>query len=281
MSRTRMSPGFTLIELLVVIAIIAILAAILFPVFAKAREKARQTTCASNEKQLGLVFLQYVQDYDEAWPNVNANNQQWTASVYSYVKTYGAFACPDDPCPSSSKLSYAMNTLIFWWNGPGSVCVNAKLNAPASTVLLCECTNTAGSTNGVAQGISITTNGTSTDGATSYDGGGLGGASCCSAAFATGPMGGRSGLGVSQTTNPGIHTNGSNFLFCDGHVKWLMGSAVSTGDTPNSIGCPQDSVSAPACEPNHPYNQWWGGGNVNNNAASTDQPNFAGTFSWR
>ena len=57
--------GFTLIELLVVIAIIAILAAILFPVFAKAREKARQTTCLSNQKQLNLAVLSYAQDYDE------------------------------------------------------------------------------------------------------------------------------------------------------------------------------------------------------------------------
>jgi prepilin-type N-terminal cleavage/methylation domain-containing protein len=60
--------GFTLIELLVVIAIIAILAAILFPVFAKVREKARQASCASNEKQLGLAFVQYIQDYDESMP---------------------------------------------------------------------------------------------------------------------------------------------------------------------------------------------------------------------
>jgi prepilin-type N-terminal cleavage/methylation domain-containing protein len=60
--------GFTLIELLVVIAIIAILAAILFPVFAAAREKARQTACSSNLKQLGLAFVQYTQDYDEQYP---------------------------------------------------------------------------------------------------------------------------------------------------------------------------------------------------------------------
>jgi prepilin-type N-terminal cleavage/methylation domain-containing protein len=68
--------GFTLIELLVVIAIIAILAAILFPVFAKAREKARQISCASNEKQLGLAFLQYEQDNDEMEPGIPNNYPQ-------------------------------------------------------------------------------------------------------------------------------------------------------------------------------------------------------------
>jgi prepilin-type N-terminal cleavage/methylation domain-containing protein len=64
----RQRGGFTLIELLVVIAIIAILAAILFPVFAQAREKARQTTCVSNLKQIGTAFMMYVQDYDETYP---------------------------------------------------------------------------------------------------------------------------------------------------------------------------------------------------------------------
>src|SRR5579883_1098116 len=69
MHRSHRSYGFTLIELLVVIAIIAILAAILFPVFAQVREKARQTTCASNEKQIALDILQYVQDFDEIIPH--------------------------------------------------------------------------------------------------------------------------------------------------------------------------------------------------------------------
>lgn len=65
--------GFTLIELLVVITIIAILAAILFPVFSRARKKARQTTCMSNQKQIGLGFQQYIQDYDEIFPPADYN----------------------------------------------------------------------------------------------------------------------------------------------------------------------------------------------------------------
>ena len=92
MNGTRTNKGFTLIELLVVIAIIAILAAILFPVFAKAREKARQTSCASNEKQLGLALIQYVQDYDEFYPR----SYDWAFETYSYVKSVGAYKCPDD-----------------------------------------------------------------------------------------------------------------------------------------------------------------------------------------
>src|SRR5450756_518385 len=88
--------GFTLIELLVVIAIIAILAAILFPVFAQAREKARQITCVSNEKQIGLATLMYIQDYDETFPLCyfnypDANNPstgftEWSTAVNPYIK---------------------------------------------------------------------------------------------------------------------------------------------------------------------------------------------------
>ena len=80
-----MKRAFTLIELLVVIAIIAILAAILFPVFAQARAKARQTTCVSNARQIGMSVMMYVQDYDEGMPIFHAYNTQPPANVAGHL----------------------------------------------------------------------------------------------------------------------------------------------------------------------------------------------------
>jgi prepilin-type N-terminal cleavage/methylation domain-containing protein len=105
--------AFTLIELLVVIAIIAILAAILFPVFAQAREKARETSCLSNKKQVVLGLLQYVQDYDEQLPfdanhygdRNNVDQYTWQDMVYPYVKAEGVFDCPDNPFDSNNADS--------------------------------------------------------------------------------------------------------------------------------------------------------------------------------
>src|SRR3712207_199486 len=94
----RRPRGFTLIELLVVIAIIAILAAILFPVFAQAREKARAISCTSNVKQLATSVLMYAQDYDETYPiGVQDDwNESWPVKVQPYVKNLGVFRCPND-----------------------------------------------------------------------------------------------------------------------------------------------------------------------------------------
>jgi len=110
-----MRRGFTLIELLVVIAIIAILAAILFPVFARAREKARQSSCLSNVKQIILAQLSYAQDYDERWVpwryGVDASHQYedhgyvyWYDTIQPYVKNEQVFVCPShEPFPSNCR----------------------------------------------------------------------------------------------------------------------------------------------------------------------------------
>ena len=148
MTRRR---AFTLIELLVVIAIIAILAAILFPVFAKAREKARQSSCQSNEKQLLLGLIQYSQDYDERWPgrSMNSEDYQWRLLVQPYLKSSQVFVCPSNTCSewgtggfmaNTFRRSYAcnghdaFNTPMRWSNGQSL----AALTAPAQTILVCE-----------------------------------------------------------------------------------------------------------------------------------------------
>lgn len=145
-----MRRGFTLIELLVVIAIIAILAAILFPVFARAREKARQTSCLSNEKQIALGMLQYAQDYDEMLPRMyqyTAGNALlfWSQDlIMPYVKNDQLFVC------SSGNWSYNYlrppgypNPLIGSYTVPYSVS-GLKLGAiesPSDTIMNLECTN--------------------------------------------------------------------------------------------------------------------------------------------
>jgi len=149
-----MRKGFTLIELLVVIAIIAILAAILFPVFARAREKARQTSCLSNLKELGLAGLMYVQDYDELMFRSNnapctytlpgggvstSINMLWPYQIFPYSKNAQIYNCPSsttrwDPNAYDSSLGYGYNI----WIGGGIAL--AMFTQPSVTVMLTDST---------------------------------------------------------------------------------------------------------------------------------------------
>ena len=157
--QTRRS-GFTLIELLVVIAIIAILAAILFPVFAKAREKARQTSCLSNLKQLGTGFLMYVQDYDETfppayhshpWPDPYPICPMWDITVDTstfaevgpgviepYMKNGQIRQCPSfkQQAGDTARTGYAYNTQYLGVpTGPAAL---GSVQDPSGTVMLCD-----------------------------------------------------------------------------------------------------------------------------------------------
>jgi len=148
---SRRQSAFTLIELLVVVAIIAILAAILFPVFARARENSRRATCQSNLKQMGLGLLQYSQDFDETFPAYDLNNAFsngkdviWIDGVQPYVKNYQIFNCPSD----SYTLPASINGVNGYANGNalpqalrgggdgqvGSYAINALYQDPASNV---------------------------------------------------------------------------------------------------------------------------------------------------
>jgi len=173
----RLHPGqkaFTLIELLVVIAIIAILAAILFPVFAKVREKARQTACLSNEKQLALGMTQYLEDNDEMYPFgvINGGPQKiggsgspgiglpgtgagWAGTIYPYVKSTDVFKCPDDSTAATSPqvvISYGLNYML-----PERTL--AYLVAPSTTVQFFEVTNSTTNLTAPSEGaLSNTTN---------------------------------------------------------------------------------------------------------------------------
>src|SRR5262249_42833296 len=112
----RQRCGFTLIELLVVIAIIAILAAILFPVFAQAREKARQASCSSNCRQIGLAVMMYAEDNDQSYPlyvHAPKHDQWWYDTIQPYAKDKRIFTCP------SVKKRKDVAPDDFGWNGYG------------------------------------------------------------------------------------------------------------------------------------------------------------------
>ena len=198
--------GFTLIELLVVIAIIAILAAILFPVFARAREKARQSCCSSNIKQLALGMMMYAQDYDEKMIRRTYSDHATDHNILGNPRTYLAAYIKNDQiwvCPSRT------NVTGYWQNGYTENRALADIQTPAETVLICDGTywlDTFWKANSYPTG------------------------SSCDSRL--------------QTMTPN-HNEGVNFGYCDGHVKWSKISGVkwsqftmatSGTDTTQSVG---------------------------------------------
>ena len=206
--------GFTLIEMLVVIAIIAVVAAILFPVFAKAREKARQTTCLSNMKQLSLAVAEYTIDYDDHFPNqvsAEAGDELTGAwiyydlfadafdvdkgSLYPYVKDKSVYICRDDVAGTKNGLSYSMNGCVSSKELPDGGFMQgippAKIVEPSNTMLF-------------GEEASYTLNDPTSD-----------------------PALGTSDDGYFNVTSNGFstrHTSGSIISFVDGHAKWYTPS---------------------------------------------------------
>jgi len=210
------SIGFTLIELLVVIAIIAILAAILFPVFARAREKARTAACQSNIKQILLGIKMYVEDYDGRFPGARYKppglpQYTWRAVVFPYVKNEQIFVCPSNPNLFQETGDIAGNYAVSAWMFCSIQCDPARnmrvsqlihgTYKPGSSFW----TNVPQATpNGPAQMIIITEVG---PGCGHIDFSGHFRCGGSNAWFATRPFTG--------------HLGGANFGFADGHVKWM------------------------------------------------------------
>lgn len=202
---TKRAYGFTLIELLIVISIIAILAAILFPVFARARENARRASCASNEKQLALALRMYIQDYDDYFPFYDTGDgTMWTYTTYPYHKNFQLIRCPSAPQAKGWALHPDHGVSVTYALVGGPTVKNQILQYPPrklSTIIYTSRTWMMVE---------------SRYGNDNYEKNGYG---VANVRFLT-----------SQTDHPEYyasnftsqrHLDGSNVAFVDGHVKWI------------------------------------------------------------
>jgi len=270
----RRRPGFTLIELLIVIGIIAVIAAILFPVFASVRERGHRTTCLSNERQLGMAMLQYVADSGETLPNgLIWAGDKWVSQTYPYVKAPALFQCPSDGSTAGTAdatggfpVSYGLNADLARHQfevdlvsgkmvRPAEGFGLANLTAPAKTVLFFE-VGPAGavlSTGPHTEDGSVVGNAGITG---SVESDGKGGTRTDPTyplttsifgwvLYATGNVGGRllNGATKDGKTRGGVstprHAGGANYVACDGHAAWLRPEAVSGGEDAVAPDCPQ------------------------------------------
>lgn len=226
--RKTNNKAFTLIELLVVIAIIVILAAILFPVFARVRENARRTNCASNEKQQALGLMQYAQDYDERLPissyrNRDADNNVigfWFEMIEPYVKNTQIFRCPSaNRTPGGAPpRAYSSNYALPGIGDTAAKVVMANYNGlhlsqvkePSRTWMIVEsCYRNP------------------TDDLYKNNGYGFHWVRFENIATGNGP---EQGVSADHYFNHEVHLGGSNVAFVDGHVKW-----IKSGDGRNWI----------------------------------------------
>ena len=214
MSRHKTS-GFTLIELLVVIAIIGIIAALLFPVFARSRENARRATCQSNIKQIAMGVKMYAADASGRFPNAlygfNATPRGWSDAIFSYTGSAGILQCLSESTPAQTNPSEIGYT-DYSFNSNLSARNEAQLVAPASTILVCE-------------GIAFFA-----EQAQTGDNDPLLGAGDCDG-DSTKP-GAVPGTYTQFLANGSFnldvtrHFAGGNYAFADGHVKWLKPDSV-------------------------------------------------------